>query len=402
MDKTRLPLDGVKVLDLTRLLPGPYLTMMLGDYGAEVFKIEDPDVGDYVRWRPPYIYNKDRTKKMNALFTYLNRNKKSLTLNLKKKEGLKIFYKLVMTADIIVESFRPDVKEKLKIDYETVKRINPTIIYVSLTGFGQSGPLRDVAGHDLNYIALTGILGLTGKKDELSSIPGTQIGDIGVGGYMGFGSILLALLAKEKYNIGQFIDLSIYDGLLSWLPLAFSSYLLTEKVPHKEEGRLNGFLPWYNIYETKDGKEITLAALEFKFWKNFCEIIGRKDLIKQHTADPEDYQKIKEILSRIFRQKTQDQWVNLTKDVDCCLAPVLMIDEVLNHPHFKDRNPHIKYNHKLVGNIKQIGFSFNLSETPGKLRFRAPAYGEHNKEILRDLGYNEDQIAYFKNKKIIG
>ncbi|MBD3226880.1 MAG: CoA transferase [Candidatus Lokiarchaeota archaeon] len=402
MIKVKLPLDGTNVLDLTRLLPGPYLTMLLGDYGADVLKIEDPIVGDYVRWRPPYIKNKNKTKKINALFTYLNRNKKSLTLNLKKKEGLKIFYRLVETADIIVESFRPIVKEKLKIDYETVKEINPTIIYVSLTGFGQNGPLKKVAGHDLNYISLTGILGLTGKKDEVSSIPGTQIGDIGVGGYMGFGSVLLALLAKEKYNIGQFIDLSIYDGLLSWLPLAFSSYFLDGEVPHKEERRLNGLLPWYNVYKTKDGKEITLAALEFKFWKNFCKLIDRKDLIKKHEADPEKYSEIKETLSNIFTQKTRDQWVELVRGIDCCLAPVLLIDEVMEHPHFKERKPTIKYNHKLVGTVRQIGFSFNLSNTPGKLRLGAPSYGEHNIEILKSLGYNSDQIEYFMKEKIIG
>ena len=397
----KLPLDGLRVLDLTRLLPGPYLTMMLGDYGAEIIKIEDPEIGDYLRWREPYIFSQDKKIKMNALFAYLNRNKKSLTLNLKNKKGLEIFYQLVKTADIIIESFRPEVKFKLKIDYETIKKINPMIIYASMTGFGQDGPYKNIAAHDINYIALTGILGLTGKKDKVSSIPGTQVADLGAGSYMGLSSILLALLAREKHKFGQFLDISIYDGLISWLPGAINEYFITNKNPNKENRRLIGQLPWYNVYKTKDKKEIALGALEFKFWKNFCELINRSDLTETQKSNPDKYLTIKKALKEIFIKKTQNEWIELSKGHDCCLTPVLTINNIINDSHFTERNLIIEYDHELLGKIKQIGFHFKLSKTSGMIRYDAPSFGQHNWEILSELGYNKNKIQELESENIL-
>ncbi|MHA1271274.1 MAG: CaiB/BaiF CoA transferase family protein [Candidatus Helarchaeota archaeon] len=398
----KLPLKDIKVLDLTRLLPGPYLTMLLADYGADVIKIEDPEIGDYVRWRPPFIYDKSKKTKMNVVFAYLNRNKKSLTLNLKSKKGLEIFYKLIELSDVVIESFRPEVKYKLKIDYETVKKINPTIIYASVSGFGQTGPLKNVAGHDLNYISLTGILGLTGKEGAISSIPATQVGDIGAGGFMGFSSILLALIAREKYKTGQYIDISIYDGLVSWSALALNDYLCTKQIPKKEGRRLIGLLPWYNVYKTKDNKEIAIGALEFKFWKNFCEIIQRPDLIECHNANPSEYPKIKGFLTEIFLKKDQIDWIKLIENIDCCITPVFNLEEVIQSRHLKDRKLIIKYIHPYLGEIEQIGFHFKLSESSACIRFGAPFFGQHNDEILKNLGYSEDIIKDFKEEGIIG
>ncbi|MHA1310201.1 MAG: CaiB/BaiF CoA transferase family protein [Candidatus Helarchaeota archaeon] len=395
------PLKDIKVLDLTRLLPGPFLTMLLGDYGAEVIKIEDPNLGDYVRWRKPFIYNEAHDLKMNTLFSYLNRNKKSLTLNLKSEFGREIFYKLAKNADIIVESFRPDVKYKLKIDYETIEKINPRIIYASLTGFGQNGPYMDIAGHDINYIAFTGILSLTGKYNGRITIPGTQIGDIGAGSYMGLNSILLALIAREKYDIGQYLDISIYDGLISWLPATFNDFLLLKDKFQKEDGRLIGELPWYNVYKTKDDKEIAIGALELKFWENFCNTINRPDLIELRNLGISEHTKIKRILENIFLEKTRDEWIEIFHGIDCCIAPVLNIKEVLKDPHLLERNLIIEYKHEKLGKIKQIGFSFKLPKTPGNIQFGAPTFGQHNNEILQELGYTKEQINKFEKEGII-
>ncbi|MHA1231573.1 MAG: CaiB/BaiF CoA transferase family protein [Candidatus Helarchaeota archaeon] len=398
----KLPLEGLKVLDLTRLLPGPLLTMMLGDYGAEVIKIEDPKIGDYVRWRPPYIQDENGNYKMNYLFLYLNRNKKSLTLDLKHEKGLEIFYKLVENSDIIVESFRPDVKNRLKIDYETVKKINDKIIYASLTGFGQTGPYKNKPGHDINYIALTGILDLNGKKGDKSVIPPVQLGDICAGAYIGFSSILLALIAREKYGIGQFIDISIYDGLISMLPNLFNEFLITKEVPNKENKRLLGLLPWYNVYKTKDGKEIAIGALEAKFWKNFCEAINRPDLIDSQNITIEEYDELKIELQKIFMKKNRDEWIKLFENVDTCISPVLNLEEILVDKHFKERNLILNYNHEVLGNITQIKPIFNLSETPGSIKIPAPEFGQHNIQILQQLGYSQIEIEQFIKDNIIG
>jgi len=271
-------LHGVKVLDLTRLLPGNFCTLLLADYGAEILKIEDTDRGDYGRWYPP------RVKEQSALFIGLNRNKRSMKLNLKTDKGRGIFMQLVETSDVIVESFRPGVVDRLGIGYDAVRKVNQEIIYCSISGFGQDGPYRDKVGHDINYIGIGGILGITGQRGGSPVVPGTQVADIGAGGMMAVIGVLVALVHRQNTGKGQYIDISMLDGIVSWLSLSASKYFVDGEIPCREGMMLNGQYPCYRVYKTKDGKYLTIGALEKRFWENLCRALEREDLIPQQYA----------------------------------------------------------------------------------------------------------------------
>lgn len=393
-EKSMAPLKSVKVLDLTRLLPGGYCTMLLGDFGAEVIKIEQPGIGDYIRWMPP------RMKKESGLFLAINRNKKSMTLNLKTSQGQEIFYRLVESVDVIIEGYRPGVVKRLGVDYITVKAVNPKVIYCSLSGYGQTGPYRNWVGHDINYIGIGGILAITGTADE-PVIPGVQIADLAGGGMLAAIAILTALFARKKTGIGQYIDVAMLDGVVSWLSIHAGKYFVDQEIPNPNTMPLSGGTASYNIYETKDRKWISLGILEKQFWINLCQVIGREDLEDAPYFEPSHRDELKSILQSIFRTKNQIEWINLLNSADVPCGPIYTIDEVFKDPQVLHRDMFLEMDHPTEGRIKQLGIPIKFSETPGQLRLPPPQLGEHTAEILQSLGYSEEQIQNFRIKGVI-
>lgn len=404
-----LPLEGIKVLDLSRLLPGGFCTLLLADMGAEVVKVEDPKGGDYIRWMPPFI------NKESAYFLSLNRNKKSIKLNLRSKIGRKIFLKLAKEYDVILEGFRPGVVSKLGISYEEIKRVNPKIIYCSLSGFGQDGPYRERVGHDINYIGIGGILSITGEKGGPPVIPGVQIADIG-GGMLAAIAILASLVSKER---GKYTDVSMLDGVISWLVLLAGKYFADGKTPQRGETQLSGELLGYNVYPTKDGKFISLGALEPKFWQNFCQSIKREDLINKQFAEGEEKEKLLRELKSLFQSKTQDKWVEFFKDKEICFEPVNDLPSVFSHPQVKHRQMLFEIDHPTEGPIKQIGLPIKFSQVhpvrkhgqTQKTEFSngvkevrkkpPPGFGEHTEEILKSIGYSQEEIEKLEREGVV-
>lgn len=389
-------LSGIKVLDLTRLLPGPYCTLMMADYGAEVIKIEEPDKGDYIRWREPAIEG------IGARHLTINRNKKSIELNLKTEVGKEIFKKMAANADVIIESFRPDVMKRLGLGYDEISKLNEGIIYCSLTGYGQTGPYRKLPGHDINYIGYSGILGLIGEKDGKPVVPGVQIADIGGGALMALSGICMALIHKERTGRGQYIDVSMMDGAVTWLYAAASDYFASGKTPERGKNRLDGHYAFYNVYETRDEKYITVGASELKFWKKICELIGKPEWIELHEGTDEIQERLKKDLSVLFKQKDQKEWLALLAMEETCVGPVNDIDQIFNDPHIIERELFSHMNHPVAGRIKQMGFPIKFSSTPGKIYSSSPILGEHTEEILLQLGYSKERIEQIRENGAVG
>jgi len=383
-------LEGIRILDLSRMLPGPYCSMMLADLGAEVIKIEEPTIGDPTRRSPPIIDGQ------SAPFAQVNRNKKSIAIDLKKPEGRDIFLKLASTADCVLEQFRPGVVDRLGINYETVSEVNPRIVYCSLTGFGQDGPHRERSGHDLNYLALSGVLGLTTDDRGKPVIPGVQVADLAGGMIAGF-AILAALLARERTGRGQYVDVSMFDVMLSMLPIPAAHHFAGKTIPVGGKYVLSGAFPFYNVYETSDGKFMTLGALEPKFWANFCKKIGRDDLIARQFDAGEQRQNLFEEARTVFKSKTQSEWVELMRDADCCCEPVLSMAEAFEHSQTRAR----KMTGEGPGITEQLGFSYKLSDTPPRETSRAPALGEHTAELLAAAGISKDEVIRLKEAGIV-
>ena len=389
------PLHGIKVLDLSRLLPGPFCSMLLADMGAEVIKVEAPGIGDYIRWWNP------RLGKNSGMHVVLNRNKKSLTLNLKSEEGKNIFRELVKGSDVVLEGFRPGVMEKLELGYEKLSGINPRIIYCAISGYGATGHLSEKAGHDINFLALNGLLSYNGAGGR-PTVPGVQIGDIGGGSLLAAFAILAAVIAREKTGDGQFIDISMTDGAMLWNCLRFGNWIADGIVPGAGDGMLNGGFACYNIYETKDGRYMALGALEPQFWAAFCQAVNRPDLDVPDYFEPGKHQdKLRQELTEIFKTKTQSEWIELLRDVDCCCEPVLNLEEASESRLLKEREMLLPMQHDSWGKYLQLGIPCKLSKTPGSVRSHAPELGEHTEEILRSIGMSDEEIKRLKAKKVI-
>jgi len=375
------PLEGIRVLDLTRLLPGPYCSLLLADFGADVIKIEDPKFGDYSRWGEP------KMGEFSAMFHSLNRNKRSMSLDLKQEESKKIFIDLVKTADVLIESFRPGVMDRLGLGYEELKKHNPKLIYCAITGYGQTGPYRDMPGHDINFLSYSGLLELQGTQNQKPVSSSVQIGDIGGGSLMAAIGILVAIIDAKKSGEGQFIDISMLDGAVSWMQTILPVYLTNGDLPRRGELVLNGGKACYEIYETKDHRYLSVGALEYKFWKNFCHVIGKDELTPQLDAPGDQQLLLKQEIQAAIATKTLNEWVHLFDGVDACVSPVLTVEEMVQNPQIQQRRMIEEVYDKEYGINRQVGNPIKLSRTYAKTTRRAPGLGEHNEEILRELGY---------------
>jgi crotonobetainyl-CoA:carnitine CoA-transferase CaiB-like acyl-CoA transferase len=378
-------LEGISVLDLTRLLPGGFCTLLLADLGADVLKVEDPQGGDYIRWMPPY-YGGDEERSngtASAYFLALNRNKRSAKLNLKDPADRETLLGLAERYDVLVESFRPGVMDRLGVGYETLRERNPGLVYCAISGYGQNGPLRDRSGHDTNYLALAGLLGLTGRRDGPPIQSAGQIADLGGGGLMAAVGILAALRERERSGEGQFVDISMTDGAFSWLSMVVARYFCEGVPPRRGVLELAGGILCYFPYETSDGGWVSLGALEPKFWSNWCDGVGRPDLKEKQFEHPES-EAGREVAS-VFKERTRDEWTTFAAEHDCCLEPVLALEETLQSDLVAAREMVIELDQPGIGPVRQAGFPIRLSRTPAEIRRVAPALGEHSDEALDEV-----------------
>ena len=376
----------MRVLDLSRLLPGPYCSRILADLGFEVIKVERPGGGDWSRYVPPI----DPESGEGLLFRALNRGKKSLTLNLKSDEGRAILLRLVETADVLLESFRPGVMERLDLGYQTLAQANPRLVYCSLSGYGTKGPYRERAGHDLNYAGLAGLLDLTGPSDGPPSIPGAPVADLSGALWAAVG-ILFALLERERTGLGQRVEGSLLGGALASLPLAVIRYQGGQPMA-RSTSDLNGGLVCYNIYETRDGFYMTLGALEPEFWAAFCLSVGRADLMDQQFAPALPGEPAYEELCALFRSRSRQEWVEALSGVDACCEPVYSVGEALDSPPVQ-----------ALGMLAEIGLlaPVRLSNREGYAAEPAPALGQHTTTYLAELGYNADETEALRRQDVI-
>ncbi len=384
-------LEGVRILDLSRLLPGGFCSLLLADAGADVVKVEDTGMGDYVRWSPPY-HGSDEQQGLgtrSALYLALNRGKRSIRLDLKSDGGLATLLRLASDADVVLESFRPGVLDRLGCGYDALRERNPRIIHCAITGYGQDGPNTARAGHDTNYLALGGLLGLTGAAGGPPVQAAGQIADLGGGGLMGVFGILAALWERERSGEGQFVDVSMTDGAQSWLAMVAAAFLADGRVPGRGDEMLNGGVACYLPYECADGW-VSCGALEPKFWQAFCAGTDRPDLLEHQFAKPgsDGHAQIAEV----FRSKTKAEWAAFNDQHDCCVEPVLDLDQALASDLTRERQMVVELDQPEIGPVRLLGMPVKFSRTPGDATRPAPALGEHTGEVLREAGIDGDEL----------
>lgn len=376
-------LAGIRVLDLTRLLPGPYAMHMLQGMGADVIKIEDTGAGDYARFLHPLP-----TTGMGAAFTASNAGKRSLAVNLKEEAGRQVLCELVAHADVLIESFRPGVMKRLGLSYDALKAINPRLVYCSLTGYGQSGPLAHLGGHDLNYQGYAGVLPRN-AHDGRAGMPQTLTSDLAGGSYSCVLAIMGALLARHTSGLGCYIDLSIMDATLMFAPMDAAQVAQGRVPPAPGTDRLNGGHPCYGIYDTSDGRQVTFAALEEKFWVSFCRNAGCESLLEEKDLmDPAAATRVRTALSRIFAQRTQTEWVALGELWDVCLGPVWSAAEALAGA--EERKAPVWRTAAVAG--KKVGVLRGGGADGVCTEAALPLQGQHTREILDELGWRQDAI----------
>jgi alpha-methylacyl-CoA racemase len=384
-----LPLSGLRVLDLTRLLPGGFCTLLFADLGAEVVKVEDTGMGDYIRWAPPYYEGAEDSAK-SALYLSLNRGKRSVRLNLKDERGRDALLRLVRDFDVLVEGNRPGVMDRLGVGYERLAQENPGLVYCAITGYGQDGPYRDRSGHDMNYLGLVGLLGLTGDKGGPPVQAAGQIADLGGGGLMAAFAILAALRERDQTGEGQMLDVSMADGALSWLAMVAARYFAEGVAPQRGDLELAGRLICYRPYECKDGW-VSLGALEPKFWQAWCRGVGREDLIEKQFDAPGSEAHAQ--VERIFMERSRDEWQQFASQHDCCLEPVLGLDEALDSELVRAREMVVELDQPGTDGVKQLGMPVKFSRTPGGPHGPGPVLGADTEDVLRDAGFTDDEIA---------
>src|SRR3989475_9283568 len=399
-------LDGIKILELTRVGPGAFCTMMLADMGAEVLKIEPPPSGQLAgSGASP---GPEEAGKLATSFT--NRNKKSLTLNLKDPAGQAVLQDLAKGFDILVEGFRPGVMKRLGGDYETLSRLNPRLVYCSLSGFGQDGPYRDRPAHDMNYLSLAGVLNLIGEPDRKPAIPLNLVADYAGASLHGALGIVLALYARERTGRGQHVDVSYLDTTVSLLAATpnMRFFFSDGLAPRRGEGFLGGSYPYYAIYETRDGKLLTIGCTEPWLWENFCTAIGRPDfkrfarssdqLVRAANAEEEA---AREEIEALIKTRDRDEWYELLVKADVCVGKVYDPQEMVSDPQVNHRKMVVDVEHPKFGKVRQFGVAIKLSDTPGTIRSAAPMPNEHTEDVLKDLGMSAAEIADLRKKRVV-
>jgi alpha-methylacyl-CoA racemase len=389
---TALPLSDVKVLDLSRLLPGGFCSLLLADLGAEVLKVEDTGMGDYVRWAPPYYGGEELNGQgtRSSLYLALNRGKRSVRLNLKAEEGREALLRLAADYDVLLESFRPGVLDRLGVGYGRLREANPGLVYCAITGYGQDGPYAQRAGHDTNYLALNGLLGLAGAADGPPTQAAGQIADLGGGALMAAVGVMAALHERRRSGEGQAVDISMTDGAMSWLAMVAGRYFCDGEVPRRGDGQLSGGILCYLPYEAADGW-VSCGALEPKFWAAFCNGVGRPELIEVQFQPPgsDGWRAVAEV----FKSRSRAEWGAFNDEHDCCIEPILDLDEALSSELTRAREMVVEVDQPGIGPVRLLGNPIKLGRTPGDPTRPAPAFGEHTDQVLREAGYSEAEVA---------
>lgn len=383
---TPMPLTGLRVLDLSRLLPGGQCTLMLADMGADVVKVEEPKRGDYIRLASPFD-----ERGVSPLHLCYNRNKRSLALDLKSEAGVSALLRMVKGADALVDSFRPGVMDRLGVGYERLRRENPALVHCAITGYGQEGPLAQAPGHDLNFQALGGVVELTGAAGGDPQVPGALIADMGAGMWAAFAILASARLA-ERTGRGQFIDVSMLDAAMGFLSIHGQTFLSTGRSPGREETRHNGRRPCYRLYPTKDGRMLSVACSEPKFWVNLCKLIGRDDFYEDYAARGERRAEVIRALDEIFRTKTLEEWTALFEGSDVCASPALTMRESFGHAQVNAGGLVREYRHPVEGTYPGTRPPPRFSGLPPRDALPPPRLGEHSVDILREYGFQDGEI----------
>ena len=382
MDAKGRPLDGICVLDLSRLLPGPFLTMVLSDMGADVVKVEDPRLGDYMRQIPPARAG------MSGRFLAVNRGKRSLALDLKTEAGVDAFLRMVERADVVVESFRPGVMARLGVGWDVLERRNPRLVLCSISGYGQDGPYVERAGHDLNYIGLAGVLAMGGTRGGAPAMPGVQIADLAGGALWGATAVLGALVGRARTGRGAWLDISMTEGALALLAAELGNIEAGAETPTRGRASLNGGMACYGVYETRDGKYVSVGALEPKFWLAFNRAIGRRADVSELLAPLDRQEEIRAEVQAILKTRTRDEWVEILARHDCCGEAVLEMDELVEHPLHRARRVFTRM--PIAGGEEMLQVRTPVG--PARTDRAAPRLGQHSREVLSEYGFDEGEI----------
>ncbi len=388
------PLRKLKILDFTTLLPGPYATMCLADLGADVLQVASGSRPDLADLFPPFVTG----TKLTAASACLRRNKRSMTLNLKDPRATQIIYRLLEKYSIVIEQFRPGVMARMGLDYDTLRKINPSLIYCSLTGYGQTGPLRDRAGHDINYIARSGVAYYSGKKESGPSLVGMQIADVASGSMNAMIGILAAVAHRHATGEGQHIDVSMTDGMIAF-NATFGAAFLADGMEIEREGALLNGGSLYDYYETKDGRHLSFGGLEPQFFANFCNAIGRSDLIPG-SVSPKTVAEVKEEIRSVIRAKTQAEWTAVFDHVDACVEPVMTLSETFRDAHALERGMVVKVPLPSGDTVLQVANPIRFSSTMPEYRQAGTLPGAHTREVLIGLGYTESEIDEFERTNL--